>query len=156
METLSGRAYSLKQHTQFSILNMLLNHLASNINGFLRKATVFLHSLQRCCIAQSWWSSPLKMLTVRKHSFQMLTQFPLHNKVKGPLACNINASLTKLQCCSHSLEWRYSAESWCCSFRKTVTSRHNSFIKLTEFTILTMFLDPLVLTWRFLLQKLEF
>jgi hypothetical protein len=41
METLRGRAFYRKQHNQFSILNMLLNHLASNINGFLRKLQCF-------------------------------------------------------------------------------------------------------------------
>ena len=83
---------------------MLLNHLASNINGFPRKATVYLHSLARGCFAKSCCSSTLKILTVRKHSFQMLTQFTMHNKANGPLACNTNASLTELQCFSHSLE----------------------------------------------------
>jgi hypothetical protein len=110
METLGGRAYSLKQHTQSSIPNMLLNILASNINGFLRKATVFLHSLERGCFVQSWCSSPLKMLTVRKRSFQKLTQFTKHNNVKSPLVCNINTSLTQLQCFSHSLELSPSAQ----------------------------------------------
>jgi hypothetical protein len=109
METLRGRAYCLKQHTQFSNLNMLLNHLASNIICFLRKATVFLHSLERGCFAQSWYASPLKTLTVRKGSFQMRTRFTMHNKVKGPLACNTNASLTELQWFSPSLEWGHSA-----------------------------------------------
>jgi hypothetical protein len=41
METLRGRAYCLKQHTQFSNLNMLLNRLASNINCFLEKLHFF-------------------------------------------------------------------------------------------------------------------
>jgi hypothetical protein len=144
METLSGRAYSLKQHTQFSILNILLNHLASNINGLLKKATVFLHSLERCCIAQSWWSSPLKTLTVRKHSFQMLTQLTMHNKVQGPLACNISASLTELQCFSLSLEWGDSAERWCCLSRKTLRCRQYFFKQQNEFTILTNLPDSLV------------
>jgi hypothetical protein len=144
METLRGRAYCLKRHTQFSNLNMLLNHLASNINCFLRTATVFLHSFERSCFAQSWCSSPLTTLTVRKLSFQMLTRFTKHNKVKGPLACNTNASLTELQCFSHSLEWGDSAESWCCSSRKTLRVMQYSFKEQTEFTILTKFLNPLV------------
>jgi hypothetical protein len=120
METLRGRANSLKQPTQFSNLNMLLTHRAPNFHCVLRKATVFLHSLERGCFAQSWRSSPLKMLTVRKRSFRMLTRFTMHNKVKGPLACNTTASLTELQCFSHSLEWGDSAERWCCSSRKTL------------------------------------
>jgi hypothetical protein len=53
METLRSREYSIKQHTQFSVLNMVLNHLASNINDFLRIDTVFLHSLERDCFAES-------------------------------------------------------------------------------------------------------
>jgi hypothetical protein len=144
METLRERAYCLKQHTQFSNFNMLLNHLASNINCFLRKATLFLHSLERGCFAQSWYSSPLKTLTVRKRSFQMLTRFTMHNKVTGPLACNTNASLTELQWFSRSLEWGDSPERWCCSSRKTLNITQYSFKEQTEFTILTKLLDPLV------------
>jgi hypothetical protein len=124
METLRGRAYCLKQHTQFSNLNMRLNHLASNINCFLRKATVFLPSLERGCSAQCWCSSPLKTLTVRKRSFQMLTRFTMPNKVKGPLACNTNASLTELQWFSRSLEWGDWTQRWCCSSRKMVRVTH--------------------------------
>jgi hypothetical protein len=52
----------------------------------------------------------LKTLTVSKRSFQMLPQFTMENKVKGPLACNPNAALAELQCFSHSLEWGDSAE----------------------------------------------
>jgi hypothetical protein len=144
METLRRRAYSLKRHTQFSNLNMLLNHLASNINCFLRKATVFLHSLERGCLAQSWCASPLKMLTVSKRSFQMLTRFPMQNKVKGPLACNANASLAELQCFSHLLEWDDSVERWCYSSRETLRVTQYSFKEQTECTILTKFLDALV------------
>jgi hypothetical protein len=95
METLRGREYTIKQHTQFMMLNMLLSHLASNIYDFLRRATVFLHSLERGCFAQSWCSSPMKTLTGRQCSFQMLTQFTMLNKVQDPLAFNINASLTR-------------------------------------------------------------
>jgi hypothetical protein len=153
METLRGRAYCLKQHTQFSNLNMLLNHLASNINCFLRKATLFLPSLERGCFAQSWYSSPLKTLTVRKRSFQMLTRFTMHNKVKGPLACNTNASLTELQWFSCSLEWGDSAERWCCSSRKTLSVTQYSFKEQTEFTIWTKLLDPLVSNIRESLTK---
>jgi hypothetical protein len=123
---------------------MQLNHLASNIDCFLSKATVFLHSLERGCWTQIWCSSPLKMLTVRQHSFQMLTRFHMQNKAKGPLAWNTNASLAELQCFSHSLEWGDSAERWCCSSRKTLRVTQYSFKQQTEFTILTKFLDPLV------------
>jgi hypothetical protein len=70
METLRGIVYCLKQHTQFSNLNMLLNHLVSNINCVLRKATVFLHSLERGCFAQSWHSSPLKCWQSRSVLFK--------------------------------------------------------------------------------------
>jgi hypothetical protein len=54
METGSGRVYTIKQHTQCTMLNMLLSLLASNIYDFLRRATVFLHSIERGCFAQSW------------------------------------------------------------------------------------------------------
>jgi hypothetical protein len=36
----------------------------------------------------------MKTLTVGQRSFQKLTQFTMLNKVQGPLACTINASLT--------------------------------------------------------------
>jgi hypothetical protein len=54
------------------------------------------------------------------------------------------------------IEWGDSPQRWCCSSRKAVTSRHNYLKEQTEFKILTMLLDPLVLTWRFLLEKLQF
>jgi hypothetical protein len=38
------REYKIKQHSQFRMFYMLLNHLASNINDFLRRAMVFLLS----------------------------------------------------------------------------------------------------------------
>jgi hypothetical protein len=44
-----GREYSLREHTQFMMLSMVLNHLASIINDFLRRAIVFLLSLERRC-----------------------------------------------------------------------------------------------------------
>jgi hypothetical protein len=156
METLRGRAYCLKWHTQFSNLNMLLNHLASNINCFLRKATVFLHSLERGCLAQSWCASPLKTLTVSKRSFQMLTRFTMLNKVKGPLACNANASLAEQQCFSHSLEWGDSAERWVWSSRKTLRVTQYPLKEQTEFTILTKLLDPLVSNMKDSLRNLQF
>jgi hypothetical protein len=56
---------------------------------------VFLHSLETGCFPQSCCSSPMKTLTVRQRSFQKLTQFTMLNKVKGPQACSINASLTR-------------------------------------------------------------
>jgi hypothetical protein len=37
----------------------------------------------------------MKTLTVGQRSFQKLTQFTMLNKVQCPLACNINASLTR-------------------------------------------------------------
>jgi hypothetical protein len=37
----------------------------------------------------------MKMLTVGQHSFQKLTQFTMLNKVQGPVAGNINASLAR-------------------------------------------------------------
>jgi hypothetical protein len=86
----------------------------------------------------------METLKVRQRSSSKLTQFTMISKVQGPLACNINVSLTELQCFSHSHEWGYSAERWCCFSRKTVRSRQNSFKDQTEFTILTMLLDPLV------------
>jgi hypothetical protein len=144
LETLRGREYSLKQHTQFTMLKMVLNHLASNINDFHRRATEFLLSHWRGCFAQGWYSSHMKTLTGRQHSFQSLTQFTMPNKVQDPFACNINVLLQELQCFSHSLEWRDSAQRWCCTSRKTLRGRQYSFKEQTEFTILTKLAEPLV------------
>jgi hypothetical protein len=127
METLRGREYTIKQHTQCTMLNIFLSHLASNIYDFLRRATVFLHSIERGCFAQSWCSSPMKTLTGRQCSFQMLTQITMLNSVQDPLACNINASLKELQCFPHSLERGDNAQSWCYSSRKTLRDRQYSF-----------------------------
>jgi hypothetical protein len=52
MKTLRGRHYSLKEQTQFTMLNKLLDPHASNINGFLRGAAVVLHSHERGYFAQ--------------------------------------------------------------------------------------------------------
>jgi hypothetical protein len=55
----------------------------------------FSHLLVCGDFAQSWRSSPMKMLTVGQRPFQKLTQFTILYKVQGPLDCNINASLTR-------------------------------------------------------------
>jgi hypothetical protein len=81
METRSAKEYTIKQHTQCTMLTMLLSHLASNIYDFLRRAIVLLHSFERGCFAQSWCSSPMKTLTDRQRSFQMLTQLTMLNTV---------------------------------------------------------------------------
>jgi hypothetical protein len=135
---------------------MLLDPLVSNIKDYRTNLQFF--SLLLVCgdLAQSWCTSPMKILEVRQRSFQKLTQFTMLNKVQGPLACNINPSLTRATVLLLFIEWGDSAQRWCCSSRKAMTSRHNSLKEQTEFTILTMLLDPLVLTWRFLLQKLQF
>jgi hypothetical protein len=39
----------------------------------------------------------MKTLTVAQHSFQKLTQLTMLNKLQEPLACNINASLTRAE-----------------------------------------------------------
>jgi hypothetical protein len=95
MKTVRVRHYFLKQQTQFTMLNKVLDPPASNNNDFLRRATVFLHSLERDYFAQSWCSSPMKMLRGSQYSFQKLTQFTMINKVLHPLACNINDSLAR-------------------------------------------------------------
>jgi hypothetical protein len=54
-----------KQLTQFTVLNKILDPLASNICDSLTRASVLHHSLERVCFAQSWCSSPMKMLRGR-------------------------------------------------------------------------------------------
>jgi hypothetical protein len=70
LETLRGREYLLKQHTQFTILNMLLNNLASNTYDFLRRTPVFLHSLERCYLNKVDVSYPWKPWQVGSVSFK--------------------------------------------------------------------------------------
>jgi hypothetical protein len=77
MKSLGRRVYFLKVYTQFSILNTLLNHLASNINGFLRKAQCF--------------SIHLKGLFCKN----LQTEFTILTMLLDPLVPNIKDSLTK-------------------------------------------------------------
>jgi hypothetical protein len=92
MKTLRGRHFSLKQQTQFTMLIMVLDSLSSNINDFLRRATVFLHSLERGYFGQNCCSSAVKTLS-RHYSFKQQTQFTILNKVLDPLASTIIDSL---------------------------------------------------------------
>jgi hypothetical protein len=95
MKTMTGRQYSFKQVSQFTMLNNMLDPLPSNMKHFLRSTTIFLHSLERGSLAQSWCSSPRKKLRARQYSFKQQTQFQLQNKVLAPLASNMNDSLTE-------------------------------------------------------------
>jgi hypothetical protein len=72
----------------------VLDPLVSDINDFLRRAAVFLHSLERGYFAQSWCSPQMKTVTGRQCSFKQQTQFTMLNKVLDPFASNINDSLT--------------------------------------------------------------
>jgi hypothetical protein len=95
MKTLRGRQYYFKKLPQFTVLNTVLDPLASNTSDSLRRDSVLLHSLQRGCFTQSWCSSPMKMLRGRQYSFNQKTQFTRLNKLLDPLASNINDSLTR-------------------------------------------------------------
>jgi hypothetical protein len=94
MKTLRVKQYSFEQLRQYTMLKKVLDPLASNINDFLRRATVFLHSLERGYFAQSWCSPQMKTVTGRQCSFKQQTQFTMLNKVLDPFASNINDSLT--------------------------------------------------------------
>jgi hypothetical protein len=98
----------------------------------------------------------MKTLTVRQHSFQNLTQFSMLNKVQEPLACNINASLTRAAVLLPLLESGDSAQRWYCWPRKTLRARQYPFKDQTEFTILTMLLDPLLSNMKDSLTNLQF
>jgi hypothetical protein len=74
---------------------MLLDPLVSNIQDSLRKTAVFLPFIKGGDFAQRLCSSHMKTLKVRHCSFQKLTEFTKLNKVKFPLAWNINASLIR-------------------------------------------------------------
>jgi hypothetical protein len=145
-KTVISRQNSFKEQTEFTILTRLLDPLLSNIKDYRTNLQFF--SLLLVCgdLTHSWCTSPMKILEVRQHSFQKLTQFTMLNKVQDPLAWNINPSLTRATVLLLFIEWGDSAQRWCCSSRKAVRSNQNSFKDQTEFTILTRLLDPLVLT----------
>jgi hypothetical protein len=155
-KTLRGMQYSFKEQTEFTILTKLLDPLVSNIKDPLTNLQFFSHLLVCGNFPQSWCSSPMKTLTVRQRSFQNITQFTKLNKVQGPLAYSINASLTRAALFSHSLEWGHSAERCYCSPRKTLRSTQYSFKEQTEFTIITMLLDPLLSNIKDSLSNLQF
>jgi hypothetical protein len=94
METLRGRQYSFEQLTQLTVLNKVLDPLASSINDLLRRATVFLHAVERGSSAQSLGFSPMKTLSSWQWYFQNLIDFPMLTKVLDPLASDINNSRT--------------------------------------------------------------
>jgi hypothetical protein len=50
---------------------------------------------ERNDFAQRWCSSPMKTLRGRHNSLKQQTQFKILNKMLGPLASNINDSLTQ-------------------------------------------------------------
>jgi hypothetical protein len=95
MKTMTGRLYSFSQLTQYTMLNNVLDPLPSNINGFIRRTTVFLLSFERRYLAQSLCFSPRITLRCRPYSYNQLTEFRMLNKVLGPLACNIYGSLRR-------------------------------------------------------------
>jgi hypothetical protein len=56
---------------------------------------VLLHSHERGCFEQSWFSSLMKTWRGRQYSFKEQTEFTMLNKLMDPLASNINDSLTR-------------------------------------------------------------
>jgi hypothetical protein len=106
-------------------------------------------------LAQSWWSSPMKTLTVGQHSFQKLTQFTTLNKVHDPLACKINLSLRRDAVLLPFTSIGWLTQRWCCWSRKTQRGIQYSFKEQTEFTILTSLLDPLVSNMKDSLTNLQ-
>jgi hypothetical protein len=92
LKSLRGRHYSLTQQTQFIMLSKLLDPLPSTMKDCIR-SSVFLLSLERGSLAQSWCSSSMKTLRLRQCSFQKPTQFTMLNKVVDLLASNFNVSL---------------------------------------------------------------
>jgi hypothetical protein len=143
METLRGRHCSFQHQAPVTMLSMLLVLLPPNTSGFLWRATVLLYSLERGYLAQSWCSSPKKMLRGRQYSLKQQTQMKLQNKVLGPLAWNMNDSLTEA-----TLQLPLScilpfSTRWCFSLLKTLRGRQYSLIQQTQFTMQRKLLDPL-------------
>jgi hypothetical protein len=111
MKTLRVRQYSLKQQTQFTVLNKVLDPLASNINDSLPRATVLLPFTWMGGYSQKLMFSPMKTLRGGQYSFQKLSQYTMLNKVLDPLASNINDLLRKGTVFLHSLQRGYFAQS---------------------------------------------
>jgi hypothetical protein len=87
--------YSLKQLTQFTMLNKVLDPLASNINDSLKRTTVILPF-----ISKGLFGTKLMFLTHENAErwvifFNQLTQFTMLNNVLDSVACNFNGSLTR-------------------------------------------------------------
>jgi hypothetical protein len=119
-ETLRSRHYSLKQQTQFTILNNVLDPLDSNFKDFLSGATILLHSLERGYFAQSWCSSPTKMLRDRQYSLKQQTHFKMFNNVLDHLISTINDSLTQA-----TLPFPFTCMLWFCKQGIILTHEHN-------------------------------
>jgi hypothetical protein len=136
LKTLRGRQYSIKQHTQFTMLNKVLDALASNIKDSLIQAHCIFHSLVWVDYEQRWCSSLMKTLRGRQYSFKQLTEFTILTKFLDRLVSNIKDSLQKLQVSLKSLEWGYFAKRWWLSPMKSLRGRQYSFKLLTEFTML--------------------
>jgi dTDP-4-dehydrorhamnose 3,5-epimerase-like enzyme len=104
MKTLRGRHYSLKQHTQFTILNKVLDPLTSNINDSLTRATVPLPFTWMGWFCKNVMFSPMKSLRGRHYSLKQQTQFTMLNKEPDLLASIINGSITRDTVHLHSHE----------------------------------------------------
>jgi hypothetical protein len=140
METLRGRAYCLKQPTQFSNLNMLLLTLIV----FLEKLQIFsihlkeavLHKVDMLHLWKRWQSGRVL--------FKCELGSPCITRWKALLLVTL---MLLLQSCSDSplhLNGVIQQERWCCSSRKTLSVMQYSLKEQTEFTILTKLLDSLV------------
>jgi hypothetical protein len=111
MKILRSRQYFFKKLTQFTVLNKVLDPLASNINDSLPRATVLLPFTWMGGYSKKVMFSPMKTLRGRQYSFQKLTQYTMLNKVLDPLASNINDLLRKGTVFLHSLQRGYFAQS---------------------------------------------
>jgi hypothetical protein len=85
-KTLWGNQYSLKQLTQFTLLNKQIDHLASNINGSPTGATVLHPFTCMVQLGKGWCSSYFKKLTDRQFSYYITTQFSVISRVLYSLA----------------------------------------------------------------------
>jgi hypothetical protein len=95
MITLRGRQNSFKQLTEFTMLNTLLDPLASNINDSLTRPTVLLPFTWMGRFSKKVMFSPMRTLRGRHYSIKQQSQFTMLKKVLNTLVSIINDSLTR-------------------------------------------------------------
>jgi hypothetical protein len=142
LKTLRGRQYSLIQQTQFTMQSKMLDPLPSNMKDFLRRSTVFLHSLEMGIMYKVEVLHPWKRWEVGS--------IPLNSKLNSNCKEGASRSCFKhydslTQATLHLLFTFVGdfEQRWCFSLLKSLRGRQYSLIQQTQFTGLSKRLDPL-------------